>query len=116
MTILISVSYKLKPGKRDELLSFVSDNVINTRKEIGNISYAHYPSLENEDEMFVFEMWNDIESVNRHLNADHYVRFSLRRAPLLQSYESQTYQSELLRERKTAPQPGQTTSACAGRE
>ena len=56
MPIVVSVKYVLKPGKRSELLSFVMDNVVNTRKERGNIAYSHYPSLEDEQEMFVFEM------------------------------------------------------------
>ncbi|HQQ69135.1 MAG TPA: putative quinol monooxygenase [Alicycliphilus sp.] len=105
MTIIISVKYRLKPGKRDELLSFVSDNVLNTRKETGNLAYTHYPSLENEDEMFVFEMWEDIESLYRHIQAPHYVAFSKRRRPILQSYESRTYDAQLRSERHTAPEP-----------
>ena len=90
MTIIISVKYTLMPGKRDELLSFVSDNVLHTRKEAGNLAYSHYPSLESEDDMFVFEMWENIESVNRHINAPHYVEFSKKRRPILHSYESRT--------------------------
>ena len=105
MTIIISVKYRLKPGKRDELLSFVSDNVLNTRKEEGNLAYAHYPSLENEDDMFVFEMWKDLDSVHRHLQAPHYVAFSKRRRPILDSYESRTYGAQLRSERSAAPQP-----------
>lgn len=105
MTIIISVQYRLKPGKRAELLSFVSDNVLNTRKEAGNLAYSHYPCFENEDDMFVFEMWEDLESVKRHINAPHYVEFSKKRRPILQSYESRTYDAHLRSERHTAPQP-----------
>jgi quinol monooxygenase YgiN len=39
MAILVSVKYRLKPGKRDELLSFVMDNVHQTRREPGNLAY-----------------------------------------------------------------------------
>lgn len=103
MTIVVSVRYRVKLGKRDELLSFLMDNVINTRKERGNLFYAHYPSIENEQDMFVFEMWENIESLNDHINQPHYIKFSERRQPLLESYESDTYSAELVRSRKSAP-------------
>lgn len=103
MTIIVSVKYTLKPGKRDELLSFVMDNVQNTRVERGNLAYSHYPSLENDQDMFVFEMWESIEYLNDHINMPHYIEFSERRKPLLQSYTSETYAATLYRTRNTAP-------------
>lgn len=103
MTIIVSVKYKLKPGKRDELLSFVMENVVNTRKEPGNLAYSHYPSIENDQEMFVFEMWESLKNLDDHINMKHYIEFSDRRAPLLESYESDTYEAKLYRTRKKAP-------------
>jgi len=105
MTIIIAVKYKLNPGKRDELLSFVADNVRNTKKEVGNLEYSHYPSLEHEDEMFVYEMWENLESVRRHINASHYVEFSKKRRPILASYESRIYEAQFHSQRNTAPLP-----------
>ena len=106
MTVVVSVKYRLKPGKRDELLSFVMENVIKTRQELGNLAYAHYPSLESDQEMFVFEMWDSIESLNDHINAPHYIAFSSRRMPLLESYESSAYDATLIRSRNKAPRLG----------
>ncbi len=103
MAVVIGVKYRLKPGKRDELLSFVMENVEKTRQEPGNLAYAHFPSLENEDEMFVFEMWEDIKNVDDHINAPHYVEFANRRYPILESYESKAFEASLIRERKKAP-------------
>ncbi len=67
------------------------------------LAYAHFPSLEDENEMFVFEMWEDIQNVNDHLNAPHYVEFANKRFPILESYESKTFDGTLIRERKKAP-------------
>ncbi|ANV99631.1 MULTISPECIES: putative quinol monooxygenase [Bradyrhizobium] len=103
MTIVVSVKYVLKPGKRDELLSFVMDNVKNTRKENGNLAYSHYPSLENEQEMFVFEMWETLKDLENHINMPHYVAFDDRRKPLLESYEAQVYEATLCRSTNKAP-------------
>ena len=103
MPIVIAVKYRLKPGKRQELLNFVMDNVIGTRQEPGNLAYAHYPSIENEQDMFVFEMWEKLEDVDRHIEAPHYVAFSKKRQPMLESYESRSYDGELCRLREKAP-------------
>lgn len=103
MAIVIAVKYRLKPGKRDELLSFVMDNVKNTRMEPGNLAYSHFPSLEDENEMFVFEMWEELKNVDDHLNQPHYLEFAQKRLPILECYESQTFDASLVRERKKAP-------------
>ena len=106
MTIVVSVKYVLRPGKRDELLSFVMDNVENTRKEKGNLAYSHYPSLENADEMFVFEMWETLKDLENHINMPHYVAFDDRRRPLLDSYQAQVYEATLCRSTNRAPRVG----------
>lgn len=103
MTIVVSVKYVLKPGKRDELLSFVMDNVENTRREKGNLVYSHYPSLEHADEMFVFEMWETLTDLKNHINMPHYVAFDERRKPLLASYEAQVYEATLRSSTNKAP-------------
>jgi quinol monooxygenase YgiN len=103
MTIVVSVKYVLKPGKRDELLSFVMDNVVNTRNEKGNIAYSHFPSLENEQEMFVFEVWESLKDLEAHINMPHYEAFDDRRRPLLESYEAQVYEGTLVRSTNKAP-------------
>jgi len=103
VTIVVSVKYVLKPGKRDELLSFVMDNVKNTREENGNLAYSHYPSLENDQEMFVFESWETLKDLENHIEMPHYVAFDNRRKPLLESYEAQVYEATLYRSTNNAP-------------
>ena len=103
MTIIVAVKYRLQPGKRDELLSFVSENVVNTLREPCNLEYTHYPSLEDEQEMFVFEMWEDLKNLDDHIRMPHYVAFSDRRMPMLESWEARIYEAGLLREVKKAP-------------
>jgi quinol monooxygenase YgiN len=103
VTIVVSVKYALKPGKRNELLSFVMDNVTNTRAEKGNIAYSHYPSLENDQEMFVFEHWETLKDLENHIEMPHYVAFDNKRKPLLESYEAQVYEAKLYHSTSKAP-------------
>jgi quinol monooxygenase YgiN len=103
MAIIVAVKYRLQPGKRDELLTFVSENVVNTRRELGNLAYTHYPSLEDDQEMFVFEMWEDLKNLDDHIRMPHYVSFSERRMPILESWEAQIYETRLIQEVKKAP-------------
>jgi len=106
MAVVVAVKYRLKAGQRDELLSFVMDNVVNTRKEPGNLAYAHYPSLEDEQEMFVFELWEEMKNLDAHIQMPHYVEFAHRRKPLLEWWEAQIYEAQLVQEVKKAPLVG----------
>ena len=102
--IIVKVSYRLLPGKRDELLSFVADNVENSRKETGNVYYEHFKSIEDEDVMHVVEIWEDMKYLDAHLDQPHYVKFAERRYPILDSYESSVWEIDhLIRTRKGAP-------------
>ena len=103
MAIIVAVKYRLQPGKRDQLLTFVSENVVNTRREPGNLEYNHYPSLEDEQEMFVFELWEDMKNLDEHIRMPHYIAFADRRMPILESWEAQIYECRLLRAVKKAP-------------
>lgn len=91
MSIIVTVKYRVKQGKREELLSFVEENVKKTREEQGNLAYAHYPSLDDENEMFVFEMWEDQEHIDSHTRSAHFLEFAKRRKPILEAYEVQRF-------------------------
>jgi quinol monooxygenase YgiN len=93
MAITVAVKYRLKPGKRNELLSFGAENVFDTRREPGNLAYSHYPSIEDEQEMFVFELWENMANLEAHIRMPHYVAFANRRMPILESWEAPTASS-----------------------
>ena len=94
MKTVITVWYSCKPGMRERCMELARKNVAETRKEPGNLVYAHYPSMENDRDMFVIEVWESREAVERHIYAPHYLEFSLARKPLLEegSYHYVTYQ------------------------
>ena len=98
MSIVITVWYKCKPGLRPACEEIAKKNVIETRKEEGNIYYNHYPSMENDDEMFVIEVWENIEAVQRHISMPHYLDFSAKRKPMLVegSYRYVVYEGDAI--------------------
>ncbi|MDJ0105184.1 MULTISPECIES: putative quinol monooxygenase [Rhodococcus] len=98
--IICEVYYSVKPGLRNELLEIVEANVRETRKEEGNISYTHYPSVEDDTGMFVFEVWRRAQDVEAHIRAEHYLAFSQKRKPMLQegTYKFRTYEAAIVGE------------------
>jgi quinol monooxygenase YgiN len=105
MSVIIgAVKYSVKPGLRDEVMKLAKVAAEYSRKEKGSIAYAHYPSMENDQDMFVFETWESMDDVEAHLHAPHYLEFSEKRKPMLVegSYELKMYEADLKREIKTA--------------
>ena len=94
--IVISVWYTVKPGLREELIKIAHENVAETRKEKGNVEYVHYPSMENDQDMFVYEAWESYEDVTAHIHAPHYLAFSEKRKPMLVegSYRYVVYEAQ----------------------
>jgi autoinducer 2-degrading protein len=95
--LIVEATYRCKPGTRDRLLEILKANVEGTRREKGNISYAHYPSPENEVYMFVFEKWENPEVFAGHSRTPHHQAFCAARRPLLEpdSYHITFWNSEV---------------------
>ena len=96
--IIVAVKYSVKPGTRDEVLKFAAVNERETRKEKGCVTYSVYPSLENDQEIFVFETWETQEDLTAHTKTPHFLEFSEKRKPLLVegSYDVKKYKAELI--------------------
>ena len=99
--LIVEAYYTCKPGMRDKLLEIVKPNIDGTRREPGNISYAHYPSPDNDVDMFVFEKWESLELFNNHSKTEHHKTFCAARRPLLEagSYFITIYNAEVTEER-----------------
>ena len=74
--LIITGTYKIKPGKREEFLRAVFDEGIYDEflKEDGNISYDYFFPYGNEDDIFFFERWADRDAWEAHKVAPHTVR------------------------------------------
>lgn len=98
--IICEVYYEVKPGMREALIEIARVNVEKTREEHGNLVYSHYPSMENETGMFVFEVWETAEDLEAHIHAKHYLEFSHQRKPMLVegSYRYRNYSARQVAE------------------
>ncbi len=94
--IIVSVWYSVKPGMRAEVMKIAKPSMEETRKEKGNIQYAQYPSMENEQDMFVFEVWESKAAIEAHIRTPHYLNFAKARKPMLVegSYRYTMYEGE----------------------
>ncbi len=72
--MLVSVKYTVKPGMRDEFFRKVFEQGIisDSRAEAGNIKYEYAASLESDDVLCLFEVWNSDESFMLHGKTPHY--------------------------------------------
>ena len=59
--IIVHVTYKMKPGTKEAYVKEVQEAGIDrdARKDPGNLAYENYYSAFREDEVILFEMWED---------------------------------------------------------
>ena len=74
--IVLNVTYKCLPGKRDAFLEAIKKEGIDaaSRAEAGNIKYDYYLPVEGEDEVLLLEKWKDAESIAEHGKQAHFKR------------------------------------------
>lgn len=71
--IVLNVTYKCKPGKREAFREMIRTEGIDEacRAEAGNIKYDYYFSTECNDELFLLEKWRDDEALVDHGKMPH---------------------------------------------
>lgn len=71
--IIVHVTYKMKPGTKEAYVKEVQEAGIDrdARKDPGNLAYENYYSAFREDEVILFEMWEDQASLTAHQTTPH---------------------------------------------
>ena len=94
--LVINVFYKCKPGKREDFLEMVEREGVRTGSlaEEGNLAYRYYRSVLNEDELFLYEEWKDVEAHDVHRTMPHYQRLQERQGEFLESTDVKKYITE----------------------
>ena len=74
--IVINVTYKCKPEMREEFLEAIMAEGIGAacQAEAGNIKYDYYRSVDDSDELFLVEKWQDAEALAAHAKQPHFAR------------------------------------------
>lgn len=74
--IILNVTYKCKPGRRDAFLEAIRAEGIDAacRAEAGNIKYDYYRPVDGSDELLLVEKWQDAEVLAAHGKQLHLAR------------------------------------------
>src|SRR5262245_52627254 len=73
--LVISVSLRIDPAKRDEAAAAAIEVMRATRAEPGCIAYTFSTDLEDPARIHVFERWESQEALERHFRAPHMAAF-----------------------------------------
>lgn len=70
---IVSGTYVIRPGKRDEFMNKIYDNRIidRIRREDGNISYDYFYPCADSSEVYFLEQWESRELWQAHCRAPH---------------------------------------------
>ncbi|MBQ6315253.1 MAG: antibiotic biosynthesis monooxygenase [Mogibacterium sp.] len=74
--LVINVFYTCKPGKREEFLEMAEREGVRvgSLEEEGNRAYRYYRSVADENALFLYEEWKDVEAHALHRTMPHYQR------------------------------------------
>lgn len=74
--ITLNVTYKCRPGMREEFLERIMAEGIDaaSRSEEGNLKYDYYLPFDGSDELLLVEKWRDGEALKAHAAAPHFRR------------------------------------------
>ncbi|GAA6237630.1 putative quinol monooxygenase [Apilactobacillus micheneri] len=70
-----NVRLTIDPNKRAEYLSFIDDLVNKSLKDKGNLSYAHYQDVNDENQYLILEHWESQAALDAHSKTDHLINF-----------------------------------------
>lgn len=74
--IVLNVTYKCKPGMREEFLEMIITEGIDIacRAEDGNIKYDYYRPTDGSEELLLVEKWRDADALAAHGRQAHFAR------------------------------------------
>lgn len=73
--ILIVLKAQIRPDKRDEWLTGISEYKKNVNSEPGNISFDYHENAEKQNEFVIVEVFADDDAGAAHVQTDHAQKF-----------------------------------------
>ena len=67
---------------KDQIITFSRVLIENSKAEEGNVDYNLYENTSEDSLMFV-EQWNSIETLQKHMQTDHFIKFGQNIAELV---------------------------------
>ncbi|MEG0291467.1 MAG: putative quinol monooxygenase [Anaerovoracaceae bacterium] len=70
----IIITYIVKDGMREEFYRELNNIGVGekSRNEEGNIKYAYYAALEDDNKLVLLEVWENGETLKKHMESDHF--------------------------------------------
>lgn len=96
--LVINVSYYVKKGQRDKFLSEIRAHGIDaaSKAEKGCLAYDYYFSPDNEDILFLNEIWESEEDLKAHAEAPHFAKVQELKAVYTDNVELVKFSAEKL--------------------
>ena len=73
--IIVTATITAKPDERDNIILKSQNLIESTRLESGCISYNLYKSTENDDILLMHEQWENLETLETHMQTEHFKAF-----------------------------------------
>ncbi len=71
-TITTFAKWQVKPGNLEHVLSLLTEAVLKSAAEEGNLKYVVYQDNENENTLMLFEEYRDMKALESHRNSQHF--------------------------------------------
>ena len=82
----------VKEGQREEFIKVVQPMIAGSQAEEGNISYNLFGDMDNPNVLTFIEQWKDMEAIDIHNNAKHFLAGVAGIKDLIESLEITKYQ------------------------
>ena len=94
--LVINVFYTVKPGMRDAFLNKIEEEGVRTGSlsEEGNSAYYYYKSVDDENALFLYEEWADVDAHALHRTMPHYQRLQEFQGEYLEKLSVNKYLTE----------------------
>lgn len=84
--IAITAVLKAKPGYENQLFDELKKVVQPSQNESGCIHYQLYESIDDQGVFVFYEVWQDEESLKKHIESDHYKAYRQQTEQLIESH------------------------------
>jgi quinol monooxygenase YgiN len=82
--ITVLANIKSKSDKLEQTIEELNKLVIATKKESGCIAYELHKSISEPNEFMFYEIWKDMESLEKHRKSMHILEFAKSRSEFLE--------------------------------
>jgi quinol monooxygenase YgiN len=92
--IIVIAKFKIKPGKKAELLAAAKELIAATRQEAGCVSYSLLEDSQVEDSFTFLEEWVDKAALQNHFTTPHIAEWRQKTDNLRERTALTLYQAE----------------------